>query len=223
MGGSRCSSGQHICNLLIVWICTGLWHGSTLNYLLWGLSLFGLIVLEKRWTGAFFQRHGILCRFYMIPACLLTWMLFAIPDLHQLWTFAGRLFTEYSWSAPDFQRHLQQYGGYLARGHSVGRRPIPSACGGRLQRTAFGTIVLVIIFWAAVYAHGGGPERSPSSISVFRRYPLVRTRHPFDFAGRCCLVSSVLMGRHAAVAIPLHRRQGGAAAPIPSPAVEPCR
>lgn len=155
LGGSRCSSGQHICNLLIVWICTGLWHGSTLNYLLWGLSLFGLIVLEKRWTGAFFQRHGILCRFYMISACLLTWMLFAIPDLHQLWTFAGRLFTEYSWSAPDFQRHLQQYGGYLAAGILLAT-PYPERLWRRLQRTAFGTIVLVFIFWAAAYAMAAG-------------------------------------------------------------------
>ncbi len=91
----------------------------------------------------------------MIPACLLTWMLFAIPDLHQLWTFAGRLFTEYSWSAPDFQRHLQQYGGYLAAGILLAT-PYPERLWRRLQRTAFGTIVLVIIFWAAAYAMAAG-------------------------------------------------------------------
>ena len=54
-----------------------------------------------------------------------------------------------------FQRHLQQYGGYLAAGILLAT-PYPERLWRRLQRTAFGTIVLVIIFWAAAYAMAAG-------------------------------------------------------------------
>ena len=155
LGGSRCGEGQHIRNLLVVWLCTGLWHGSTVNYLLWGLSLFGLVVLEKRWIGNFLRRHGIISHIYMIFACLLTWMLFAIMDLSQLGVFAARLVSDFSWSAPDFQRNLSQYGIYLVAGILLAT-PYPERIWKRLQRTVFGTVVLAVIFWAAAYAMAAG-------------------------------------------------------------------
>ena len=34
-------------NLLVVWACTGIWHGASWNYLLWGLYFFVLLMLEK--------------------------------------------------------------------------------------------------------------------------------------------------------------------------------
>lgn len=49
LGGSRCSRGRMIFNLLVVWLATGLWHGAHLNFLLWGLGLFGILTVEKLW------------------------------------------------------------------------------------------------------------------------------------------------------------------------------
>lgn len=46
LGGSKKGEGRTYLNLLVVWLFTGLWHGSTLNFLLWGLFLFALISLE---------------------------------------------------------------------------------------------------------------------------------------------------------------------------------
>lgn len=47
LGGSRVSKVKLIRNLLIVWILTGMWHGANLNFILWGLFLGIIIVLEK--------------------------------------------------------------------------------------------------------------------------------------------------------------------------------
>ena len=51
LGGSREGTARTYLNLLAVWVLTGLWHGSTLNFLLWGLLLFALIALERAGWG----------------------------------------------------------------------------------------------------------------------------------------------------------------------------
>ena len=47
LGGNRVSGGRKYVNLLIVWALTGLWHGSSWNYVIWGLFFFCFICLEN--------------------------------------------------------------------------------------------------------------------------------------------------------------------------------
>ena len=47
LGGNRVSTFRNIINLLVVWFLTGMWHGNTVNFLLWGLYYGIIIVLEK--------------------------------------------------------------------------------------------------------------------------------------------------------------------------------
>ncbi len=47
LGGSRCASWKKYRNLFIVWMLTGLWHGASWNFVLWGLY-FGLILILER-------------------------------------------------------------------------------------------------------------------------------------------------------------------------------
>ena len=49
LGGSRCSMGHWLLNLLLVWALTGLWHGASWNFVLWGLWFGLLSVLERLW------------------------------------------------------------------------------------------------------------------------------------------------------------------------------
>ncbi len=47
LGGSRCSRGKWLRNVLFVWLFTGLWHGASWNFVVWGLMFAGLLLLEK--------------------------------------------------------------------------------------------------------------------------------------------------------------------------------
>lgn len=47
LGGSRGSTAKTVRNTLIVWLLTGLWHGASWNFILWGLYYGVLIILEK--------------------------------------------------------------------------------------------------------------------------------------------------------------------------------
>lgn len=47
MGGSRCSKPKIYFNLLVVWLLTGVWHGANWTFIVWGLSNFAFIAIEK--------------------------------------------------------------------------------------------------------------------------------------------------------------------------------
>ena len=48
LGGNRNGEFRTVCNLLAVWFLTAIWHGSTANFLIWGMLLWLAIVLEKQ-------------------------------------------------------------------------------------------------------------------------------------------------------------------------------
>ncbi len=47
LGGNRVSTGRLMLNLLAVWALTGFWHGSSWNFILWGLYYFVFIAIEN--------------------------------------------------------------------------------------------------------------------------------------------------------------------------------
>ncbi len=47
LGGNRVNTKRNIFNLFIVWFVTGLWHGASWNFIIWGLYYFLLLIIEK--------------------------------------------------------------------------------------------------------------------------------------------------------------------------------
>lgn len=82
LGGNRCGRWKTWRNLLIVWLCTGFWHGASWNYLLWGLYYFILLAAEKAFFGKLLQRiPGWLCHIYTLVCVYFGWLLFTFEDM----------------------------------------------------------------------------------------------------------------------------------------------
>ena len=81
LGGNRVSIPRNLFNLAVVWLATGLWHGASWNFLLWG-GYFGLLlILEKFVFGKLLQRlPAFFGWLYTALAVLLGWVLFAFED-----------------------------------------------------------------------------------------------------------------------------------------------
>lgn len=92
LGGNRKGKGRQILNLFIVWGLTGLWHGASWNFVLWGLYFFVLLVLEKFVFGKFLDKHKILGRIYLLATVYFGWVFFKFTDFTLLGTvFKGML------------------------------------------------------------------------------------------------------------------------------------
>ena len=77
LGGNRKGTLRTIFNLLIVWLLTGLWHGASWNFILWGLYYFVFLVLEKTvLLKRFGKLHAFLRRLYTLTVVFFGWVLF---------------------------------------------------------------------------------------------------------------------------------------------------
>ena len=84
LGGNRKGRARQILNLLVVWALTGLWHGTSLNFILWGLYFFVLLAIEKQIMPKLerlpFAVRNLLTMFFV----LIGWVLFAHENMAEL-------------------------------------------------------------------------------------------------------------------------------------------
>nr|WP_325295644.1 MBOAT family O-acyltransferase [uncultured Oscillibacter sp.] len=106
LGGSRAGSAKTLRNLLIVWFCTGFWHGASWNFVLWGLY-FGLwLILERFVFRDLLARTPVwVKRAYTLVVVFVGWGIFAMEDLGVCGRYLAVCFGGGPlWSAPDGYR-----------------------------------------------------------------------------------------------------------------------
>lgn len=114
LGGNRRGTVRTLCNLLLVWLATGLWHGASWNYILWGLYFGVLICLEKLLVPHVRpSAHAKLLSALYRPVCLLLvllgWVLFRAPSLSAAGTYLSALFGAAAGINAQAQLYLHDY------------------------------------------------------------------------------------------------------------------
>ncbi|MBR7149522.1 MAG: MBOAT family protein [Oscillospiraceae bacterium] len=93
LGGNRVGKVRLVMNLLVVWACTGIWHGASWNFLFWGLFYFAFLVVEKFWLLAILDKlPRVLGHIYGLTLILLGWVIFAVEDMSALGGYFGAMF-----------------------------------------------------------------------------------------------------------------------------------
>lgn len=95
LGGNRVPFPLQVRNLFLIWVLTGIWHGSTANFILWGLYFFVFILLElcckKLWKRIHKSEGGnfsfvlrCLQHVYTLVVLYFSWILFRFSDFQSL-------------------------------------------------------------------------------------------------------------------------------------------
>ena len=158
LGGNRKGRIRTIVNLGIVWLLTGFWHGAAWNFILWGVFIFLLEILEKNLLLPVLNHKSIAAHIfshiYMILYILVSWTIFAISDFNQLAMYLARMFPFFGMghtlNSYDFVKYLTDYSVLLIcciLFCTAG----PEKLYHRFKNKLGGTVIALIIFWYSVY------------------------------------------------------------------------
>ncbi len=93
LGGNRVRVPRNIFNLAVVWMATGLWHGASWNFLLWGAYFGAVLIAEKFLYGKALSRApGFVGWAYTALVVLVDWVFFALDDLGRGAAYLGAMF-----------------------------------------------------------------------------------------------------------------------------------
>ena len=91
MGGNRCSKLRWVLNIMVVWSLTGLWHGASWNFVLWG-AYYGVLLLIEKFLFSKWSKIPVLSNITTLFLVVIGWTLFYFTDFSQLTAFFGTMF-----------------------------------------------------------------------------------------------------------------------------------
>lgn len=93
LGGSRVNTvARHIFNLFVVWLCTGMWHGSNWTFIIWGMVYFILQVIEKYSNFADYINRLHLGYIYTIVVVIILWVIFRSDSVYSALAYVKTMF-----------------------------------------------------------------------------------------------------------------------------------
>ena len=154
LGGSRRGKARTALALAVVWVFTGLWHGASWNFVLWGVMLLAFILLEKFCIGGFLREHRLLSHLYLLFVIPQTWVVFRITKLSDIGAYFSRLFpffgTHSAVSAQDALKLLSSCW-WLLLLSVLFCLPQPRRFYEKRRGTLLIDLPLFVLFWVCVY------------------------------------------------------------------------
>lgn len=93
LGGSRKGMKRQLLNLLIVWCLTGLWHGASWNFLIWGLYFGVFLTAEKLFLLRRLEAlPGWVSHAYCLIFVAVSWVIFAFDSMADVCTYVKSMF-----------------------------------------------------------------------------------------------------------------------------------
>ena len=161
LGGNRKGKKRLLINLLVVWSLTGLWHGASWNFVIWGVLFGVLIVIEKFTYGKRLEESRFLGHAYMLIVIPVSWTIFNITDIHMLLEYLCKLFfipVEGSVQidvVSQMKDYISQYW-WLFLLCVIGCTRLPMRLIKKYYRTWGFRMIMLALFWFCVYLIASG-------------------------------------------------------------------
>ncbi|MCL2108815.1 MAG: MBOAT family protein [Oscillospiraceae bacterium] len=93
LGGSRRGLSRTVINLAIVWLLTGIWHGASWNFIVWGVFYGVIIIAEKLFLGRLLEKiPGVFRSIYTMLFVIIGWVIFDTANLSTAFGYIAAMF-----------------------------------------------------------------------------------------------------------------------------------
>lgn len=157
LGGNRHGILKQVRNIAVVWMLTGIWHGASWNFVLWGVYYGVLLILEKFVFGKILKKcPGVFQNLYTMFFVLIGWVIFAFDDCGKGFAYLTALFGGFGQGLYDSTTlYLLLNNGILLILLILGCTPLPKKLTEKLvhglgEHTEI-TVTLQGIFYAALF------------------------------------------------------------------------
>lgn len=157
LGGNRRGVLLQARNILVVWMLTGIWHGASWNYVLWGVYYGILLMLEKFLLKPVLKHlPGVLQNVYTMVLVIIGWVLFKCEDLSYCFSYLKAMVGGFhaGWIGRESMYLLRNYGALLVI-LLFGCTMIPKKIGhritGKFGETSWIGLVLRIVWYGGIF------------------------------------------------------------------------
>lgn len=92
LGGNRKGLSRQLINISIVWILTGLWHGASWNFVMWGVYYGIILIIEKLGLLKVLEKcPAVVGHIYSLILIVIGWVIFAVDDMGKVAVYLGMM------------------------------------------------------------------------------------------------------------------------------------
>lgn len=146
LGGNRKGIPKQIRNIAIVWLLTGIWHGASWNFAIWGGYFAVLLILEKIFLLKWLQKlPKAVSHIYTLLLVVISWVIFSFDKLGDGLMYIKAMFGGYGTAFADRQSlYLLSTNALLLLVVAVGATDYPKRIAARLMGNRLNTTVGIV-------------------------------------------------------------------------------
>lgn len=107
LGGNRKGTVCTYINLIIVFFLTGLWHGASVSFIIWGLYHGFFSIVERIGLGKYLDKNNVISHIYTIGVVIFSWVIFRVEKLTDAFRFIKRMI--FPWQYTSFDVSIWYY------------------------------------------------------------------------------------------------------------------